>query len=748
MRVPRASFAFAFLFVAVCGQAATAQEPAHQAFGIAARVPWTTSRVVGSPEPPSPYRTEAAFPVNFNEPLEAAIAPGLDRLFVVERYGKIFSFANDPAAAEGELFLDLGKVIYSLAFHPRFAENGYVYLTYMHDITEGAPNGTRVSRFTVRQGDPLHCDPASEQVVIEWLAGGHNGGCLRFGPDGYLYIVIGDGSGIADEHVTGQDVTDLLASMLRIDVDHPSDGRAYGIPADNPLLKVPNARPEIYAFGLRQSWKFSFDRATGDLWAGEVGQDLWEMVYRIVPGGNYGWSVQEGRHPFRPTRPRGPGAIQRPIVEHPHSDFRSITGGYVYRGSRLPELAGAYIYADYDTGRVWSLRYDGRDVTEHRELVDTPLRIVSIVEDAAGELFLVDHVGGQLHRLIAAPPPAPNRPPFPRLLSETGLFESVAEHKPAPGLIPYAVNSPLWSDGAIKERLMALPGESQIVFDGMLYPQPAPGAPHGWKFPDGTVLVKTFSLEMQAGDPASRRRVETRLLHFEQLGGSEEVGDQYWKGYSYVWNDEQTDAVLVETQGVDRDYTIADSAAPGGSRVQKWHFPSRAECTLCHTMAAKYVLGVNTAQMNREFDYGGTVANQLATLEHLGVFTSPLPAPPAELPRLYDHNDPQFTLDQRARSYLESNCAHCHRKWGGGNAEFRLLATLPLEETGTVNVRAGHGNFNIAGAALLAPGKPELSLIHHRMTRLGLGRMPHVASNIVDAEAVKLIEEWIKGMGD
>jgi uncharacterized repeat protein (TIGR03806 family) len=721
------------------------QAPVRKPTGIKKRVPWTTSRVKGSPEPPAPYRVEPAFPkLKFFEPLDLAAAPGNDRLFVAERKGKIYSFPNNPQADQAELLLDLGKTTYGFTFHPQFATNGYFYVTYLVDPVKELPQGTRLARFQVRRDNPLRADPASEKLLFEWPSGGHNGGCLKFGPDGYLYVVTGDGSGIADELQTGQDVSDVLASILRLDVDRPDPGKAYGIPQDNPFVNTPGVRPEIWAYGLRQAWKMSFDRATGELWAGEVGQDLWEMVLRIQRGGNYGWSVTEGTHPFRPERKRGPTPILPPVVEHHHSEFRSITGGFHYRGTRLKELTGAYVYGDFDTGRVWALRHDGNKVTWHQELVDTPLRIVSFGEDHAGEIYLVDFIGGALHRLAPAPKAADTTQAFPRKLSETGLFASTRDHQPAPGLIPYTVNAQLWSDHATKERYLALPGTSRIEYNAVEYPQPAPGAPRGWRFPDGTVLVKTFFLEMERGNPASRRRLETRLLHFEQLGGTEEVGDQYWRGYTYVWNDDQADATLLDAGGLDRTFSIRDPHAPGGVRQQTWHFPSRAECTLCHTMPAKFSLGVNTLQMNKDHDYGGVVANQLRTLEHLGLFTKPLPAPPEQLPRLGNYEDESLDLNQRARAYLHANCAHCHMKWGGGNAEFQLLATLDLKDLGIVNTRPGQGSFDIPDARVLVPGEPARSLLYHRMTRLGLGRMPHVASSVVDDKAVKLLHDWIK----
>jgi uncharacterized repeat protein (TIGR03806 family) len=727
-----------------------AKPDSKQPVGIAKRTLWTTSRVTGSPEPAAPYRTEVAFPklMRFSEPLVMTAGPGTNRLFVVERRGKIYSFENDSQGEKAELLLDVGKTVYGFVCHPKFKENGFVYVTSIADAENPGPNGSRLARFTVSRDGVWRADPKSERLLLEWPSGGHNGGCLAFGPDGFLYLVTGDGSGIADELQSGQDISDLLASILRIDVDHPDEkrGLAYGIPADNPFVKQAGARPEIWAYGLRQAWKMSFDRQTGDLWAGEIGQDLWESVYRIQRGGNYGWSVNEGTHPFRPERKLGPTPIIKPVHEHPHVDFRSITGGYVYRGSRLKELVGAYIYGDYDTGKVAMLRYDGKQATGQRELVDTPLRIITWAEDAAGELYFVDFMSGGIHRLTPTPPAdLARKSDFPRKLSQTGLFASTKDLTPAPGLIPYSVNSELWSDHAIKERFIALPGESKIDFDSIEYPQPAPGAPRGWKFPDGTVLVKSFSLELERGNPASKRRLETRLLHHERTPGTEEVGDQVWHGYTYVWNDDQTDADLVDTAGADRTFTIKDAAAPGGERKQTWHFPSRAECTLCHTMPAKYVLGVNTLQMNKDHTYpGGVVANQLRTLDHLGMFTKPLGESQEKLPHLADHRNAKEPLDARARAYLHSNCSHCHRKWGGGNAEFQLLATQDLKDAGVLNTRPGQGGFNLNDPRILVPGDPDRSMLLHRMTKLGLGRMPHVASTVIDEPAVGLIREWIK----
>ncbi len=721
--VSLASLAGGVFILAVLGSRADETKP----YGIEQRVLWTTSRVVGSPEPPAPYATESAFPkLKFDHPVDIVSAPGSDRLYVAEHLsGRIYSFPNRPDVERAELFLHLpqeGVEIWSLAFHPGFATNGFVYICY--NEKKPLPNRNRVSRFTVDPRNPLSADPASEYIVIEWPTGGHNGGCLKFGRDGYLYISTGDGAGIGDELNTGQFLGDLLGSVLRIDVNQSDLGHPYAIPADNPFLTVPGARPELWAYGLRNPWKMSFDRVTGDLWLGEVGQDLWDMVYLIKRGGNYGWGFMEGNHVYNPKRkPGGPSPITPPIVEHGHHEARSLTGGFVYRGSRLKELRGAYIYADYETGKIWTLRYDGARVTELRELFQTPLHISSFGEDNEGELYLVAYEG-PIHRLVPATKVTQPHE-FPRKLSETGLFTSTKDHQPAPGLISYDVNAPLWSDHALKERFMALPGDTKIGFQ----------LEGGWDFPDGAVLVKTFSLEMERGNPRSKRRLETRLLTLQQ---------GLWRGYTYLWNDAQTDAELLQASGTNRTYKIRDAHVSGGVREQTWHFPSRSECILCHTFPSKWVLGLNTLQMNKDHDYGKVTDNQIRTLEHLGIFTNALPKPPQELPHLVNPLDTRATLDLRARSYLHANCSHCHVDYGGGNARIRLTYNLPLDKTVLVNELPQHGSFGINNGRLLAPGDPGRSIMVYRMAKLGEGRMPHIASSVVDEGAVELVRDWIK----
>ncbi len=728
---------------------ATAKEPVRKATGIEQRQLWTTSNLTTSPDPPDPYTIERVFRrITFHEPLAVDPLYGTNRLVVATRPGKIYSFERQDNAQQADQLLDIGYTTYGLAVDPHVAKTGYLYVAYLLDPSNTV-DGSRLSRFKIKPGsNPPAADKASEEIILSWPSGGHNGGCLRFGPDGMLYLATGDGSAVGDEpYLSGQTIDDLTGAILRIDVSRGEEGRQYAIPKDNPFVGRKNARPELWSIGHRQVWRFSFDKPTKNLWAGEVGQDLWEMVGLVQRGGNYGWSVMEGSHPFRPERKKGPGEFQKPIVEHPHSDFRSITGGWVYHGKRLPELAGAYIYGDYDMGKIWMLRYDGGKVSEHRQLADTQVRIVDIATDSEGEIYFVDFAGGGLHRLVPAPKVEQPTRPFPQKLSQTGLFSSTKDHIPAQGVIPYSVNAALWSDGAEKERFLAVPGEGQIEFDTVVYPEKPPTAPPGWRFPDGTCLVKTFSLEMEPGNPASRKRLETRVLQHRRMpGNDDEYGNQVWYVYTYVWNDDQTDAQLLAAEGLTRTYEIKDPKADGGIRKQEWRFPSRGECTLCHTMAARYQLGVNTLQMNKDHDYGGVIANQLATLEHIGLFKNNLPKKPEELPRLADYHDESADINLRARSYLHANCSHCHRVWGGGNADFLILANLPLKDTKALDTRPQQGDLGIGDARIIAPGDPARSLFVARMKRLGLGRMPHVASSVVDEVGVKVIEEWIESL--
>jgi uncharacterized repeat protein (TIGR03806 family) len=736
----------AFLALFLIGASAVADDDRPTASASLARTPWTSSHIAGSPEPPPPYTIEPAFPsLRFDRPVVIAAARGSDRLFVGEQGGKVFSFPNDPAISRADLVVDLAgrgsrlAGLYGLAFHPRFPENRFAFLCYV--TRDGTPDGTRISRFTVDRADPPRIDPASERVILTWPSGGHNGGCLAFGPEGFLYASTGDAEvpSPPDPRDTGQDVSDLLGSILRIDVDRQDRGLPYHVPADNPFVSLAGARAEVWAYGLRNPWRMSFDRLKGDLWVGDVGWELWELIHKVERGGNYGWSIVEGPQPVHPDGRRGPTPIQAPIAAHPHSEAASITGGYVYRGKRLASLEGVYIYGDYQSGKVWGLRLDGREVTWRGLLADTPLELVAFGEDNAGELYLLDYERTrQLHRLVPNPAATRVEPAFPRKLGQTGLFASTRDHIPAPGVIAYEINAPLWSDGASAERLLALPGTSRVEI----------GEGGRWHLPDGSVLARTVSLELEPGNPASRKRLETQVLHIE--GGN-------WRPYTYVWNDAQDDATLADSAGTSLTLQVVDREAPGGVRSRAYRVHGRAECTLCHNpwvekrstvfgRQSASPLGLSTGQLNREVRREGVSSNQLRLFEDLGLFARPLGARPEALARMADPYDASADLNRRARAYLQVNCAHCHQNGAGGSATIWLADDLPIGKMNLLGAKPGQGTFAISDARLVRPGDPEGSVLLYRAAKLGGGRMPRLGSNSVDDRGISLLADWIASM--
>lgn len=341
---------------------------------------------------------------------------GTDRLFVLEQRGEIFVLENRPDVEVRQEFLNIRDRVYighneegllSLAFHPDYEDNGRFFVWY----SASEPRRTKLSEFRVSTDDPNRADPDSEKVILEvdqpW--GNHNGATVLFGPDGYLYVSIGDGGAANDPRNHGQNLGTLLGSIIRIDVDSSEGDVPYAIPSDNPFVDRSGARPEIWAYGLRNVWRMSFDRATGDLWAGDVGQNAWEMVCLIRKGGNYGWNIREGTHDFRPPREGEPAdPIRDPMIEYSHRVGISITGGHVYRGSQYPAMEGVYFFADYGSGRIWGATYDREQdrVTALRDVVPTTRRVhvTSFGEDESGELYIcafdrLDRGPGAIYRI-------------------------------------------------------------------------------------------------------------------------------------------------------------------------------------------------------------------------------------------------------------------------------------------------------------------------------------------------------------
>ena len=349
----------------------------------------------------SSFEIVEAFPsLAFDRPVDLQSAGDKNnRLFVVEQPGRIRVFDNSPDAGQSQVFLDIQSRVRTqhpeegllgLAFHPRFADNGLFFVYY----SVSSPRRTRLSRFAIDTDDPTTADPSSEQVIleIEQPYGNHNGGQIAFGPDGYLYIGTGDGGAANDPHDAGQDLGTLLGKILRIDIEGDAP---YTSPLDNPFAGGSDEhRSEIYAYGLRNPWRFSFDTATGRLWVGDVGQNAFEEIDIVAKGGNYGWRTMEASICRPPTQGCGQEGLELPVWEYRHrGGGRSVTGGFVYRGAKLPDLVGAYVYADFVTGEVWRLDYNGEDRATNTLIEDTSLFVSSFGVDDQDELYICDYRG-------------------------------------------------------------------------------------------------------------------------------------------------------------------------------------------------------------------------------------------------------------------------------------------------------------------------------------------------------------------
>lgn len=391
---------------------------------------WASVVSAGAPlQAIGPVELERAFAdIAFDEPVFlTAAGDGSGRLFVVEQRGVVHVLASTAPRTDHGVFLDITarvsrarreEGLLGLAFDPGFASNGYFYVYY----SAASPRRSVLSRFSVSgvadaadaagSGDPDAADATSELVLLEVPQpfSNHNGGMISFGPDGFLYVGLGDGGSGGDPRGNGQDLGTLLGSILRIDVQGASAGAPYRVPPDNPFVGVAGAREEIWAYGLRNPWRFSFDPATGDLWAADVGQADREEVDLVLPGRNYGWNTMEGTNCFL-TADCDRSGLEPPVVEYGHGLGCSVTGGYVYRGAAVPALSGVYVYADFCTGRIWGFRHTDLGVSGPVQLLQAPFQVSSFGTDSRGELYVLGFDGG-VYRFVgeAAEQPATPMP--------------------------------------------------------------------------------------------------------------------------------------------------------------------------------------------------------------------------------------------------------------------------------------------------------------------------------------------------
>jgi uncharacterized repeat protein (TIGR03806 family) len=687
-----------------------------------------------APERPSgsgPIAFEDAFPTIGEVPYMTKVLQSPDsagRWFFLEQRGKIMVFdADDPENIHTWLDFtpdikaarDLGELgfLLGLTFHPDYPNTPEVFVYYT-----GAPNGVFESvllRVTLDDIDaPLN--PVVEQIFTLAQDGrAHKGGDIVFDPDGYLYLGIGDGG-----TPQGQDTTNLYATMMRIDVT--DTGAGYNLPADNPFSGNPSCAagptgfdcPEIFAWGLRNPYRFSFDDQ-GRLFVGDVGRRDREEINLVESGKNYGWPCREGTLEYSPTEPpadKDSGCLVNdvpmtaPIHEYQHPvEGASVTGGFVYQGTELPFLQGKYIFADFVSGQVWALTEQLDDSWTVTELGDSTSTPPSLAEGNNGEIYLGDRGTGHIQKLVVA---SGGGNTIPTNLVDTGCVDPVDPTQPASGLIPYEINAPFWPDGAVKSRYMAIPDGTTIDINSQ----------DDWEFPSGSVLLENFQLNGQL--------IETRLFMRHP--------DGVWGGYTYEWNDAGTAATRV-IGGKSRNIN-----------GQTWVYPSEGQCMVCHTGIAGFSLGPETAQMNREAYYpspGNGEAHQLLTLDHINLFTAPLP-PPESLPQLTNPYDTSAGLNDRARSWLQTNCAQCHQPGGPTPSSMDLRYTTPLGNMNACNISPQAGDLGIIDPLLIAPGEADRSIVFARMNRRDEDGMPPLGSTIVDADGALLLTDWINSLGN
>ena len=676
--------------------------------------------------------------LSFSAPIAMLQAPNdSSRWFVVEKGGVVRVFTNSASTASSSVFIDISSLVVTageeeagllgMAFDPNFGagtgKNQNFYLFYSAAPNSGYRLRSTVARFTANAGATSATASPVVLLGLDKVDSNHNGGNIVFGPDGYLYIGFGDGGGAPNPEA--QDDKFLFGKMLRIDPNGTTGSVPYAIPSTNPNVGngLCNATgrgsancPEVWARGLRNPWRWSFDKVNGNLWVADVGWGSFEEVNLVTRNGNYGWPIMEGAACV--TSGCNRIGLTDPVYAVPRSDGQAITGGYVYRGTQMTDLVGQYIFGDFASKMFGAVIAGAGGTYTARQLIapysPSSIMVSSFGEGSDGELFALDYLGG-IYRLAFSNGSGGGSPVVPTLLSATGCVNSSNPRLPAAGMVGYDINAPFWSDNAEKERFFALPSTTASF---------TPGTDGDWSTPLRSVMVKNFRL--------GTVMIETRLLMRQSNGD--------WAGYSYEWNDAQTDATLVASGG--KEKTLS---------TQVWSYPSRAQCLQCHTSAAGFSLGLETQQLNRNFTYSqtGINAHQLSTLSapSIAMLTPQItnPAAQAKLANPFGTD----SLDLRARAYLHTNCAMCHRPGGSTGVGLNLLASTALAQTSTCNVDPTKGALGLVNAKIVAPGLPDSSVLLARAnSRDPLVQMPPIGSHVVDANGVALLRQWISGLAN
>ena len=749
---------------------------------------------------PTQVDTVAAFPnLSWESPIAALPWPGsTSELMVAEMDGRIFRLPDNDTATPVQLTttLDIRDRVWYMnwdqgvpthkhggilgcAFHPQFGQGvskDYLYVYYLYQpsdnpdalIDSNNPYYDRLSRFTWNPATSSF-NPASELILIQQFdtAKGHDGGGLVFGGDGFLYLSLGDeGTESADSTPHTQKINDRVRSgVWRMDVDmrggavsHPivnqpaepplqageinvntidhTYTQGYYIPNDNPWVGVAGALEEYYAVGLREPHRMTYDAVGNRFWIGDVGAASWEEVDVLdQPGLNFQWNYKEGTADGVRAKPAPLiGTDRGPAYQFDHTQGNCIIGGYVYRGTAIPELAGKYIFGDNSTQLYYALEYD--PVTKAATAVTQIGKgragalwdgISSFGVDSKGELFLLQmgagaSGGGKISRIKRAGTLTGETWEYPPLLSQTGLFSDLATLTPAQGMIPYEVNMPLWSSGLSKKRWVMIPndGVPNSPAEQITYSEN-----HAWQLPVGTVFVKHFAR------PDTGAPLETRLFV---------RGNDGWGGVTYKWRAGGNEADLIE-DGLVEPLTL-------DGQTFNYLYPSRNQCWQCHQAGTGPVLGFRTRQLNRSVTYpGGVTANQIESFSAAGFIPRNLKA--ADLASVItsgDVRDPDLSDEKYVRSYLDSNCSHCHQPDGSARAFFDARLITPLANQSLVCGPLIDG-LGLPAPAVIKPGSLDNSVLFQRISSHSSSvMMPPIARGPVDYASVSRVANWILSM--
>jgi len=722
-----------------------------------------------------PY--EPAFPnLSFDSPLTFNELPNSNRIIVGQRDGRLFWFDKTPGVTTKNLMLDLSEKVgvvwdggfLGLALHPQFGttNKNYFYVWY---TTEDSNSNDFPDRYTTQSCNSeeywgnflilaryelnpttLSVQESSEQVMLKLRMYGttHRGGGLLFGDDGFLYLTTGDQTAFKKS----QDIVNNLdGGVLRMDVDrdntksHPpvrtmpddhgfSDeltGNGYWIPNDNPFLSPTGENfEEYFSIGHRNPHRMTKDRDTGELYIGEIGGGRHEEINIVKKGGNFGWPLYEGffRSTFCVQNLYNDMPHEQPLLAFPRSVANSVIGGYVYRGNEVPELRGKYICADYGSGEeIFLVDINNGQFVQYGNFTST--NIISFGEDKQGELYILKQGVSSLFKITSRSTGFGN---MPQLLSETGAFSNLNNLTPTDGLIPYDLVESFWSDGALKKRWMAIPndGTHNTAAEKIAYSDI-----DNWNFPIGSVLIKHFELPIDENNPSLTKRLETRF--------SIKASDGKFYFVTYKWNDQGTDAELL-TSGIEESINIRRTN--GSTTAQTWSFPSTIDCITCHNPASGGTLGARARYLNKEYTYPetGRTANQLVTLSHLGILDQTITdANTNNILTSKSMNDPNATLDDKARSYLDLNCAYCHRPGTGNRGDFDMRLNLDILQTGLLTANP-YLPLGIPNERIVDAGNTSASILYHRMNSIDPAiKMPPIGKNKIDASAVQLINDWI-----